>query len=79
LAYIAAHLLTPTTEQDKEAGEGEHEHDMDGAGQQVMPRCQHRDEPEGDARSQKEPDEPGARDEGASVILPATTSAKEQE
>jgi len=49
LAYIAAHLLTPTTEQDKEAGEGEHEHDMDGAGQQVMPRCQSCDEPEGDA------------------------------
>ncbi len=37
LAHIAADPLAPPTEQDKEAGKRDHERDMDGSGQQVMP------------------------------------------
>ncbi len=32
LAHVAADPLAPPTEQDKEAGKDEYEHDMDGAG-----------------------------------------------
>ncbi len=49
LAHIGAYPLAPPTEQDKEGRESEHEHDMDRAGQQVMPHGQNSDEPEDDA------------------------------
>ena len=78
LAHIAVHPLAPPTEQDKETGEGKHEHDMDGAGQQVMPRRQYRDEPEDDASGQEHAHELGTRDEGGCVVLPPPTTAKQQ-
>ncbi len=77
LAHVAAHPLAPPTEQDKEAGEGEHEPDMDGSGQQVMSRRQPGDEPEDDASGQEQAHELGARDDGGCVVLPPPTTAKE--
>ncbi len=49
LAHVAAHPLAPPTEQNKEGRKREHEHDMDGASEEVMPCCQSCDEPEGNA------------------------------
>ena len=49
LAHIAADPLAPPTEQGKEGRKREHEHDVDRAGQQMMPHGQNGDEPEDDA------------------------------
>ncbi len=78
LAQIAAESFALPTEQDKEASEREHEHDMDGSGQQVMPRHQHTDEPEDDACGQEHAHKLGARDEGRRVVLPAPPASKEK-
>ncbi len=78
LVHVAADPLAPSTEQDNEAGKDKHERDVDGSGQQVVPRCQQRDEPEDDAGGQEHTHEFGARDEGGCVVLPATTASKEK-
>jgi len=79
LAHVAEDPFAPPTEQDKEASESEHEHDVDGSGQQVVPRRQQRDEPEDDACGQEHTHELGARDEGGRILLPAPPTSKEQE
>ncbi len=78
LAHIAADPLAPPTEQDKEGGERKHEHDVDRAGQQVVPRQPQGNEPEDDAGSQKHHRKLGTGDDGGSILLPPPTTAKEQ-
>ncbi len=78
LAHIATDPLAPPTKQHKEAGKDKHERDVDGSGQQVVPRRQQRDEPEDDAGGQEHTHELGARDEGGCVVLPATAASKEK-
>ncbi len=78
LAHVATDPLAPPTEQDKEAGENEHERDVEGSGQQVVPRRQQRDEPEDDAGDQEHTHELGVRDDGSSILLPATAASEEK-
>jgi len=51
---------------------------MDGAGEQMMPRRQDCDEPEGDAGGQEHTHEPGARDNAGRVVLPGVASTEEK-
>ncbi len=78
LAHVVADPLTPPTKQDKEAGKGEHERDVDGSGQQMVPRRQQRDEPEDDASGQEYAGELGAGNDGSSIILPAPATVEEE-
>ena len=75
--HIAPGPLAPPTEQDKEGGENEHERDVDGTGQQVMPDRQNCDEPEDDAGRQEQPNEPSARDDAGRVVLPGAATTEE--
>ncbi len=77
LTHVGANTLAPPTKQDEEGRKSEHKHDVDRAGQQVMSRRQHRNEPEDDTGNQEQTDELCARDEGSCILLPAAAAAKE--
>ena len=76
LVQVATHPLALSTEQDKEASESEHEHDVDRTSQQVMACCQKADEPEDDTSSEEHSYKLDAGHKGGSVVLPPASAAK---